>query len=279
MPASSGPDLVPLLGGSVVGDMVLTGKTYDLSHELRPGMPVYGPHPPYSISMYRRHGDPHPAKRAGGSSFANEQIVTSTHVATHIDALGHFSRDGLLHGGCPADAAESVHGLSSGDAAEIGPLIRRGVLLDVAAARGVDHLQGGDAITGDELDDIAAGTTSGVRPGDIVLIRTGWAQLWDDAARFNNAGAGWPGPDDSGAHWLVGRGVVAAGSDTPAFEAIPTPGDSVHAILLVDAGVYIIENLNLEELAGAGISEFLFIALPLPIVGATGSPVRPLAIV
>ena len=252
-------------------------QTFDLAHQMTPTMPVYGPHPPYSISLYRRHGDPHPVPRPGGSSFANEQLVTSTHVGTHIDALGHFSRDGLLHGGCPADQVETANGLTDMDAAKIPPLVCRGVLLDVAGHRGVDHLGPAEPITGGELEQVADGVS--IVPGDAVLIRTGWARFWSDPVRFNNAGKGWPGPDDSGAHWLIDQGVVAAGSDTPAFECIPSPGDSVHALLLVDSGIYIIENLDLEALAAAGAREFTLVALPLPIVGATGSPIRPLAFV
>ena len=255
----------------------MTGQVFDLSHQLTPAMPVYGPHPPYSIAMYRRHGDPHPAPRAGGSSFANEQIVTSTHVATHIDAIGHFSRDGLLHGGCPVDQMETANGLTGLDAAAIPTMLVRGTLLDVAGHRGMASLDPAEPITGAELAELGAGLD--IQRGDVVLIRTGWARFWDDPVRFNNAGAGWPGPDDSGADWLIDQGVLAAGSDTPAFECIPTPGDSVHALLLVDNGIHIIENLNLEQLAASGTQHFTFIALPLPIVGATGSPLRPLAIV
>ena len=250
---------------------------YDLAHRLTPGMPVYGPHPPYRISLYRRHGDPHPRARAGGSSFANEQLITSTHVATHIDALGHFSRDGLVHGGCPADSIEAPDGLTALDVTEIEPLVCRGVLLDVAGYREVDTLAPGAPIGADELEAVAAGLPVG--PGDAVLIRTGWARHWDDPVRFNDAAAGWPGPDDSAAAWLIDRGVRIAGSDTPAFECIPSPGDSVHAMLLVDNAINIIENLALEDLAADGIREFTFVALPLPIVGATGSPIRPIALV
>ncbi len=270
------------LGGdaaALAARLVRTGTAYDLSHAMAPGMPVYGPHPPYSITMYRRHGDAHPAPRAGRSSFANEQLVTSAHAATHIDALGHFSRDGLVHGGCPAAEIESVNGLTSLDAASIAPFWRRGVLLDVAGYRGVDVLPPASPITGEELAATATAAGVEVGAGDVVLIRTGWAQYWSDPVRFNNVGAGWPGPDDSGAHWLIERGVAAAGSDTPAFECIPSPGDSVHALLLVDNAIHIIENLNLEEAATSSICEFLFVALPLRIVGATGSPFRPLALV
>ncbi len=255
----------------------LRGRLFELSHELTPKMPVYGPHPPYSITLHRRHGDAHPAPRAGGSSFANEQLVTSTHIATHIDALGHFSRNGQVHGGCPADQIETANGLTSLDASEIPPLVAHAVLLDIAGHRGVDNLEAAEPITGDELETVASGLD--LAPGDVVLIRTGWARFWDDPMRFNNAGRGWPGPEETAAHWLIDRQVKAAGTDTPAFECIPSPGDSVHALLLVDHAIYIIENLNLEALAASGTKSFTFIALPLPIVGATGSPLRPIAIV
>jgi kynurenine formamidase len=272
MPVDLGIDIVPLFT-----ELVREGKVYDLAHPLTPGMPVYGPHPPYSITMYRRHEDAHARPRPGGSSFANEQIVTPAHVATHVDALGHFSRDGLVHGGTPASAIQSVNGLTAKDASEIVPFVRRAVLLDIARHRGTTCLEPGGAIGADELEQL---TRAGppIQPGDVVLFRTGWARHWDDPVRYNNAGAGWPGPDDSAARWLIDRGVVAAGSDTPAFEAIPSPGDSVHALLLVDAGIFIIENLDLEELAAADVAVFLFVAVPLPIVGATGSPIRPLAL-
>jgi kynurenine formamidase len=255
--------------------LVVTGRSFDLSHAIAPGIPVYGPHAPYTISLNRRHGDPHPRPRAGRSSFANEVIVTSAHVATHIDAIGHFSRDGLVRGGCPAEQIETAVGLSSLDAGEIAPIWRRGVLVDVAGHRGVDALGGGEPIGAAEL---YAACPVAVEPGDVVLVRTGWARHWHDPDRFNNAGAGWPGPDESAAHWLIERGVHTAGSDTPAFEAIPSPGDSVHALLLVDNGIHILENLDLEALAAAGVGEFLFVGLPLRIVGATGSPLRPLAL-
>ena len=152
------------------------------------------------------------------------------------------------------------------------------MLLDVAGHRKVDTLPGGEPVTGGELEAVAAAQATEVGDGDVALVRTGWARYWDEAERFNNAGAGWPGPDDSGARWLIERRVHVVGSDTPAFEAIPSPGDSVHALLLVDHGIPIVENLQLEELAALGVHEFLFVGLPLPIVGATGSPLRPLAL-
>lgn len=270
--ATFGPDVAELFGR-----LVRRGASYDLSHEIAPGIPVYGPHAPYTITPHRRHGDPHAGPRAGGSSFANEVLVTSSHIGTHVDAIGHFSRDGLVHGGCPADQIETHAGLTHLDATEIAPYWRRGVLLDVAGFRNVDALGGAEAISAEELAATAAHRGVTIGAGDVVLVRTGWARHWNDAVRFNNVGGGYPGPDDSAAHWLVDCGVHSVGSDTAAFECIPSPGDSVHAILLVDNAVHIVENLNLERLAADGIYEFLFVGLPLRIAGATGSPLRPIA--
>jgi len=146
------------------------------------------------------------------------------------------------------------------------------VLLDVAGANPLaeDH-----TIT---PDDLARAARVEIRKGDVVLIRTGWARYFADPKKFISEVRG-PGPAIAGARWLSERGVFAAGSDTVAFERVPDPSMPVHVHLLVESGIHIIECLNLEELASAGVAEFLFIALPLKIRGATGSPVRPVAVV
>jgi hypothetical protein len=118
-----------------------------------------------------------------------------------------------------------------------------------------------------------------VEAGDAVLIRTGWARRWNEPARFVDGDAGCPGLDEDGARWLLARGVRLVGNDTPFFEVHPRKGDeNVHALLIADNGVQIIENLDLERLAADRIASFLLVVLPLPLVGATGSPVRPIAI-
>lgn len=114
--------------------------------------------------------------------------------------------------------------------------------------------------------------------GDVVLLRTGWARFFSEPPRFIAEGRG-PGPSLEGARWLSGRGVFAAGADTIAFEKIPVTTMPVHVHLLVESGIHIMECLNLEEIAAAGVREFLFVAAPLKIRGATGAPMRPLALV
>ena len=90
---------LPRFDAGTLSSVAASAQLYELSHAMAPSMPVYHQHIPFSLALHRRHGDPHPAKREDGSSFANEVIVTSGHSGTHIDALGHFSRNGCLHGG------------------------------------------------------------------------------------------------------------------------------------------------------------------------------------
>ena len=114
-------------------------------------------------------------------------------------------------------------------------------------------------------------------------MRSGWARHFGDAAAYVGHESGVPGVDEDGARWLAERRVVAVGGDTTAFEHIaPDEGHRtlpVHRILLVEHGIHIIEHLDLEQAAVQGLTEFLFVMAPLRIVGGTGSPVRPLAVV
>jgi kynurenine formamidase len=251
-------------------------RTVELGQPLFTGMPCSPNHPGFRMTLIRRHGD---MVRPDGGSASNEMIVTGGHVGTHVDALSHVSHEGCLHGGVDAMAAQ-VGGVHRELGAEtIPPMITRGVLLDVAAARGVDSLAPGEAVTADDL--AAAGPEP--RRGDVALVRTGWARHFGDAATYLGQADGVPGVDESGARWLAERGVVAAGGDTTAFECIP-PGAGhrmlpVHRILLVEHGIHIVEHLALEDAHEARLSEFLFVMAPLRIVGGTGSPVRPVAVV
>jgi kynurenine formamidase len=260
---------------ALVSRLVARGEVYDLAHPTAEGMPVHPFHHPYSMALDRRHGD---VVRAEGASFANEVITTPAHAGTHIDALGHFSRRGRLHGGARVEEVETGRGLRRLDAAAIPLLVRRGVLYDIAGLVGVAALEPGTAVEASDLDACVTAAGVAAEPGDVALVRTGWACHWDDPEAFVAHQDGCPGVAGSGAAWLVDRGVVAVGTDTAGFEVYPQREVSVHARLLVDAGVYIIENLDLEELAAARCVEFLFVALPLRLVGATGSPLRPVAL-
>lgn len=256
-------------------------RAYDLGRPMFAGMPQSPNHPKYSHTLPRRHGD---MVRPDGGSAANDLIVTGTHVGTHIDALAHVSQNGLLHGG--ADATESCisGGYQTLGVHTVEPMIRRGVLLDIPRALGLDVCEPGYEITTADLDAAAALKNVAIHNGDVVLIRSGWGRRFADGTEaYVGATTGVPGVGESGAHWLAKRGITAAGADTIAFEHLAAgAGHSLlpaHRVLLVDSGIYIIEALDLEELADAGVAEFTFILIPLKLVGATGSPVRPLAVV
>lgn len=254
------------------------GRLYELSHVMEVSMPVYHQHVPYSLALHRRHADPHAVMRQDGSSFANEIIITSGHSGTHIDALGHFSRNGCLHGGVKVSDVETRDGYRAHSAAEIPPIFQTAIMLDIAAAKGKESLGPAEEVTVADVEAALVRAKTGIMPGDAVLIRTGWAQHWPDIEMFNGRRGGMPGLGEAAARWLVEKGVTLMGSDTPGFECLPSPAGSVHAILLVDEGIHIIENLDLEELARARRSKVLFIALPLRLAGSTGSPIRPIAI-
>ncbi len=247
-------------------------RVFDLAQPYFVGMPHHPSHPPFLYSLVKRHGD---FVGPQGNSSASDAIALGSHVGTHIDALSHFSCCGKLHGGVPAEEEQSWEGgLEKHSIDGVPPILRRGVLLDIAGRYGA-VLPEDFEITPSELDAAAEGIE--IRAGDVVLLRTGWARYFGDARKFISEVRG-PGPALAGAQWLSTRGVYAAGSDTVAFEKVPDAGMPVHVHLLVESGTHIIECLNLEELAAERVKEFLFVALPLKIRGATGSPVRPVAL-
>ena len=243
-------------------------------------MPVSPNHPAFEMAMIRRHGD---VVRPDGGSAANEMIVLGGHVGTHIDAVGHVSHDGLLHGGVEAACVQSNRGLGMLGIDTVDPIVGRGVLLDVAALHGVECLAPAHEVTGDELEGAERSAGVEVREGDSVLIRTGWSAHWDDPDLFRGQAGGAPGPGSEAARWLVERHVRLVGGETIAFEVIrPGAGHAtlpVHRVLLVEAGIYIVEAMNLTELAAVGAVEFVLVVAPLKIVGGTGSPIRPIALV
>jgi kynurenine formamidase len=259
---------------------IASSRIVDLAHPIESGMPVSPNHPGFRIALTRRHGD---TMRADGGSAASELMMLGGHTGTHVDALCHVSHNGRLF--ADVDAAEAQRGgLFKSHGAETIPIVvSRGVLLDVAALHRVSVLDAGYPITSRDLEDAAARQNVVVEPGDAVLVRSGWSAHWKNPERFLGAKDGAPGPDESAARWLVERGVRLTGGETIAYECIP-PGRGhallpVHRILLVEHGVHIVEAMTLDELAAAGRSEFLFIMTPMKVVGATGVPVRPVAVI
>ncbi len=257
-------------------ELLAAAKVYDLAQPYFVGMPHHPVHPPFLFGLVKQHGE---YVGPGGNSSASDAIALGTHVGTHLDALCHFSCGGRLHGGEDAAAAQSyAGGLERFSIDTVAPILRRGVMLDIAAACGGSALAADCEVTTADLDAATARQGVAVRAGDVVLLRTGWAAYFSDPAKFVSGVRG-PGPGIAGARWLSERKVFAAGSDTVAFEKLPDAAMPVHVHLLVDSGIHIIECLNLEELAQARVYEFVFVAIPLKLRGATASPIRPIALV
>lgn len=255
-------------------------RIVDLAQPLRAGIPVSPNQPGFGMELLRMHGD---RVREDGGSAANELISMGGHTGTHIDALCHVSHCGRLYGDVSASEVQSARGFECLGVETLPLTFARGVMLDIAALHGTDVLAPGHAIDSEELEGALERQGSELRPRDVLLLRTGWSKHWDDAETFLGRVAGAPGPNESAARWMVQRGVRMAVGETIAFEHIP-PGRGhallpVHRILLVEAGIPILEAANLSELARLGCHEFLFVLTPLRLVGATGVPVRPVAIV
>lgn len=276
-------------------DLIRTVKgarMFDLSFTWNEQSPVLNLNPPYSFALNRTHKMTHEIfGQAPGSrvSWASEIMYFSgQHGAPTIDAIGHIGRNLKLHGGVDAVAATSTPaGIGANLGIEHFPadlMVNRVVLLDVArqmASGRPDPLAPGFEITGAHLEQTAKAQGVEVRKGDSVMIRTGWGQYFaKDNAKY--LGEQSPGPGQDGARWIIEKGVRLAGDDTATFEKRPAAYGkelfSVHMMLLADSGIYIVENCNLEALADAKAYVALLILTPLRIQGATGSPLRAIAL-
>jgi len=256
--------------------LLAASRVVDLGFPYFAGMPGGANHAAYEFALVRKHGD---HLRDGGVSNASETFTMTGHTGTHFDALGHVSEGGRLAGGLDAAATQAGGRLSALGMETVAPVVCRGVLLDLAAACGVESLPAAYEVTPDDCARAEAQSEMRVQPGDALLLRTGWGRHWGDAERYAGRRGGMPGLGLAASEWLATRGVRLVASDTLTFEVV-RPGSGarpVHAHLLVRSGIHILEALNLEPLAGE-TAPFLFVAAPLPLVGATGSPVRPLAL-
>ncbi len=271
--------------------MIKQGKMISLAATRFTGMPLFPGHPPFQVlNAVSPRGIVADGRQPWGPvndtnlGYMAEYLMCTSHSGAHIDALAHMTIDEDMHwyGGGQADKHLGDHGPDFGrcqqDAAVLHPrrlprcahLSRRAA---PQARRGGRCRRAGGHRQGQGVE---------VRQWDVVVIRTGYMSLWPDFdAMMANKTAG---PDISAADWLLKKGVVATGTDTETYEVQPAPDPGpegnpqpVHKHLLIDNGIYLMESLDLEELATEKLYEFAFIALPLKIKGATASLVDPVA--
>ena len=266
-----------------------SGEMFDLDPGRFNGMPRDPLSPPFQVVTYRTprgvqaEGDIdflRPDVNPTRTAWIDELLIGTIHCGAHIDALCHVTRGerGEWYGGFTADTDLGDFGPMKADASKIRPIIARGVLLDIPAAKGLAELPEGYEIRARDLEHALARQGSELRIGDVVLIRTGLMQHWPHDISWARKP---PGLVLDAASFLTDASPVAVGSDTSGLETREEPDglpNAVHIHLLIEHGVYIFEWLYLEELAAAGQYEFLFLCLPLKIQGATGSWVRPVCV-
>ena len=256
--------------------LMTRGTVYQLGHVYEAAMPLFGTRH-YSLKIPQTFGP------LGSNNLRfHDEIVSGElgQIGTQFDGLGHIGIGDLFYNGNNRADFSTPDGLAKLGIENVGPLVTRGVLVDVAAFKGVARLDASYEITLADLRGALERQRTEVRSGDVVIVHTGWSSLWNvDNAAF---GATSPGIGLEAARYLVEREVVLVGSDTWSMEVVPNPNPDlafpVHQLLIPRNGIYIFENLLTEELARDRVYEFAFFFAPLKLKGATGSPANPLAI-
>jgi len=274
----SGKDAAALI------QLLKSAKVVELNFIFDRNSPVLGLNPPFSIGLHTSHRQTK-GMIPGGIAFAEDMMFFSgQHGAPTIDALGHISDNGKHFDGTDAEANEDAAGLKKLgiETYPTDKLLNRAVLLDVARFKNLDSLAAGYEITAADLEGTAKAEGVEIRQGDSVLIRTGYGKYFEaDRAKFSGFR---PGPGEGAARWLAAKRIFLAGDDQMSFEVVPEKGTvfPCHRILIGDSGIYIVENLNLEELsktlADTKVYEFVLVMNPPRIRGATGMAVNAFAI-
>lgn len=264
---------------------VRTGRTFSLAMPLsHDGIQVgFIPGRLNPVRTMIALNDPLGSDRDGACS-NDDMVVMGLQAATHWDSLAHVSWRGVLWNGHPAASVTAERGATRCGIDKVGTLVTRGVLLDVARAKGVERLEPGYAIVGEDLDTASEHAGLRIEPGDTVLIRTGQMTLLPRHKRDYYFPS--PGPSVGSVEWFRRHDVAAVATDNITFEAYPTGYDGVgmpvHALHLVEIGLTQGQNFVLEALAddcaADGVYEFLLEASPEPFVGGLGSPVNPVAV-
>ncbi len=257
-------------------NLITTGTVYQIGHVYETAMPMFGTRH-FSLKIPQTFGP-----MGTNRTMYHDELVSAElgQVGTQFDGLGHIGIGDLFYNGNNRAEFAKAEGLTTLGVENVGPIATRGVLIDVAAYKGVPQLAGGYEISLADLQGTLKQQRTEIRIGDIVLVHTGWGSLWlKDNARFV---ANAPGIGLAAAQFLVDSEVVLVGSDTWATEVVPNPNPAlqfaVHQLLIARNGIYIFENLATEDLARDNAYEFAFFFAPLRLKGATGSPGNPIAI-
>jgi len=256
--------------------LIRAGEVIELGHVLTSTMPLSAGRR-FEVDTKRTTFTPQSNRRG-----SNEELVIAEigQVGTQFDGFAHQTIGNSLYNCFNVDEVSTRNGFTKLGIQNVGALVTRGVLIDVAALKGVDILAETYEITVQDLQQALAKQNLALQAGDAVIIHTGWGKLWEkDNARYSR---GNPGIGVAAAEWLARQSPMLVGADTPPVEVSPNPDPQIslpiHQIMLAVNGIHLLENLKLDELAAKRVYEFALIIEPLKIQGATGSTVAPIAI-
>jgi len=256
--------------------LIRTGEVFELGRVLSGSMPLGG------TRRFEVHTKRTVMNAGSNRRGSNEEIVISEigQVGTQFDGFSHQTIGNSMYNCYKVDETATRTGFSRLGIENVGALMTRGVLIDVAALKGVEILPDTYEITGADLQQALRRQNLTLQPGDAVIINTGWGRLWGkDNARYSGSN---PGLGAAAAEWLARQDPILVGSDNSGVNVNPNPdpavSNPVHQIMLVVNGIHLLENLKLDELATRQAYEFALVVQPLKIQGGTGSTVAPIAV-
>jgi kynurenine formamidase len=256
--------------------LIRAGEVIELGHVLSAAMPLSAGRR-FEVDTKRTNMNPQSNRRG-----SNEELIVAEmgQVGTQFDGFAHQTIGNSLYNCFKVDEISTRTGFTRLGIQNVGALVTRGVLIDVAALKGVAMLADNYEITVQDLQQALAKQKVTLQAGDAVIIHTGFGKLW--GKENERYGRGNPGIGIAAAEWLARQNPMLVGADTPPVEVNPNPDAQVslpiHQIMLAINGIHLLENLKLDELAAKSVYEFAFIIEPLKIQGATGSTVAPIAI-
>jgi len=256
--------------------LIRTGEVIELGHTLNSSMPFFGARR-FDVHTKRTFMNPQSNRRG-----SNEEMVVGEigQVGTQFDGFAHQTIGNSMYNCFKVDESATRNGFEKLGVENVGALIARGVLIDVAALKSVETLPDNYEITVQDIEQALQKQKLTLQKGDAVIIHTGWGKLWGkDNARYAR---GCPGVGVAAAEWLAKQDPMLVGADNIGVEVSPNPDPKVslpiHQIMLVAHGIHLLENMKLDELAAKRVQEFAFVVQPLKIQGGTGSTVAPIAV-
>jgi kynurenine formamidase len=256
--------------------LIRTGQVFELGQVLSASMPLQ---PTRQFELHTKRTVMNPESNRRGS---NEELVIAEigQVGTQFDGFSHQTIGNSLYNCFKLDDIATRTGFSKLGIEKVGALMTRGVLIDVAASKGVEMLSDTYEITPADLQEALRRQNITLQAGDAVIVNTGWGRLWGrDNTRYMRTN---PGLGVAAAEWLARQDPMLVGADNAPVNVTPSPDPALsnptHQIMLVINGIHLLENLKLEELAAARAYEFALVVQPLKIQGATGSTVAPIAV-